>query len=470
MVSIEAEKGSLSQRLYRALSSAILSGTYAAGTQLPSSRALAAQLGISRNTVNSAFARLEAEGFIVIKASSGVFAARGARAPNAPRSRPRESDYVGFRKKRSDIADFKSGLPDGRFFPVAAWSRAVAEAIKRAPPLAFGYGEPEGRPELREAIAAYVGTYRSARCSPDQVLVTAGTTQAIGILGSILLDSKRRLAVVEDPLTQDIKSILRDRGARIQAVPVGESGLDPSTIPDGPDPALIYVTPTHQYPTGRSMPIQNRIALVDFARRSGAVVVEDDYDSEFRFDGPPLPSLQGLDPDNVAYVGTFSKTLSPAFRCGYVILPSRLIRPAREAKWLADLHNPVLDQIALADFIKSGRYARHIARMKRLYRARRECVVESLERECRSKGVELEIIGSAAGLHLVARFPGRAFGEKELDAMERAGAKAYPVSIHSLRPKTWEDSLILGYGSLDEAEIGKGVRCLVKGIASIGKG
>jgi GntR family transcriptional regulator / MocR family aminotransferase len=467
MVVIREGTGSLSQRLYEALSSAILSGSYEAGAPLPSSRALAAQLGISRNTVNSVYERLEAEGFVAIKASAGVFAAQGAYAPKKPPSRSRDSDYVGFRKKRNDIADFKSGLPDGRHFPVAAWSRALAAALKKASPLVFGYGEPEGRPELREAIASYVGRYRAARCAPNQILVTAGTTQAIGILGSVLLSGKLRDAVVEDPLTQDIKSILQDRGARIMAVPVGETGLDPSLIPGKLKPALVYVTPSHQYPTGRSMPIQNRIALTEYARRVGSVVIEDDYDSEFRFDGPPLPSLQGLDPDNVIYIGTFSKTLSPALRCGYLILPARLIRAAREAKWLSDLHNPILDQLALADFIKSGRYARHIAKMKRLYRARRACLAEALTRTCEAKGVEFEIIGCAAGLHLVVRFPGRRFGAAELESLESSGAKAYPVSVHSLKPKAWEDSLILGYGSLDEAEIETGVKSLVKGIASI---
>jgi GntR family transcriptional regulator/MocR family aminotransferase len=467
MIVLPEGKETLNQRLYDALSSAILSGRYSGGEALPSSRALASQLGISRNTVNSVFARLEAEGYIVIKPSLGAYAAAGARAPQKPRQRPRDSDYVGFRKKRSDIVDFKSGLPDGRFFPVAAWASAMASALKKAPPLAFGYGEPEGRLELREAIAAYVGRYRAARCSPENVLVVAGTTQAIGIIGSILLRADRREAIVEDPLTQDIKTILADKGARIIAVPVGEDGLDASRFPAKAKPALVYATPSHQYPTGRAMPIQNRLALIDYARRAGALVIEDDYDSEFRYDAPPLPSLQGLDPEMVIYVGTFSKTLSPALRCGYIILPARYIRAARQAKWLSDLHNPVLDQIALAAFMKSGRYASHIAKMKRLYRARRECMVESLERECASKGVSVEIIGNQAGMHLVARFPGRKFGKAELDAMESSGAKAYPVSPHTLRPSSWQDSLILGYGSLDEAEIRSGLRTLIDYIARI---
>jgi GntR family transcriptional regulator/MocR family aminotransferase len=211
------------------------------------------------------------------------------------------------------------------------------------------------------------------------------------------------------------------------------------------------------------MPIQNRLALIDYARRTGALVIEDDYDSEFRYDAPPLPSLQGLDPEKVVYVGTFSKTLSPALRCGYIILPARYIRAARQAKWLSDLHNPVLDQIALAAFIKSGRYATHIAKMKRLYRARRECMVESLERECASTGVSVEVIGNQAGLHLVARFPGVSFTKAKLEAL------AYPVSPHSLRQDSWMDSLILGYGSLDEAEIEAGTHILISRIAELSR-
>lgn len=467
MIALKEGPGSLSQRLYGALSRAILEGRFAGGDPIPSSRALAAQLGISRNTVNSVMARLEAEGFIVVKPSSGAYAAPGARASKPKRSRPRESDYVGFRAKRNDIVDFKSGLPDGRFFPVARWASAVSAALKESPPSAFGYGEPEGRPELREAIAAYLNRYRAAECSPENVLVTAGTTQAIGIIGSILVAAGKPDAIVEDPLTSDIKAILARAGARVLPVPVGEDGLDVRNFPARARPALVYATPSHQYPTGASMPIRNRLELIEYARASGAFAVEDDYDSEFRFDGPPLPSLQGLAPEAVIYVGTFSKTLCPALRCGYLILPKRLIKAARQAKWLSDLHNPVLDQLALARFIREGGYASHVNRMKRVYRARRERLVEALSREAEMRGLEHSILGSPAGLHLVARFPGLRFGPRELASIEAGGSKAYPVAPHSLARGAWEDGLILGYGSLDEEEIDAGTRLLAESLATL---
>jgi GntR family transcriptional regulator/MocR family aminotransferase len=454
-------------RVYEALSRAILSGEFGEGGRLPSSRGLAELLGVSRNTVNTAYARLEAEGFISIRPASGAFAVPGARLAEPPRRKPEKNASVGFPEKRNDIVDFKSGLPDGRFFPVSRWSRAMAAALRDAPPSAFGYGAPEGRPELRAAIAAYAMRYRATRCPPDGVLVAAGTTQAIGIIGRALFGQgreRRRIAVVEDPLTCDIKSILSGQGAKIVPVRVDAHGLDPGRIAPGIEPALIYVTPSHQFPTGVSMSVKRRIELLDYARKSGAYVVEDDYDSEFMFRGQPPPSLQGLDPERVIYVGTFSKTLSPALRTAYVIFPPGLLKAAREAKWLSDLHNPVIDQLALARFISEGWYARHIAAMKGIYRRRRIFFSSCLEVEARRAGLRLRLLGDPCGLHLAARFPGRSFTRERLARLEADGVKVYPVSAHALRPRAWADALILGYGSLDEEELGRGARILMESL------
>jgi len=469
MLVLEDSNRPLGQRLYDALADAILSGRFQADERLPSTRELSSRLGISRNTANTAYARLEAEGYIRIRKASGAFVASGVR-PGALRKPARKLEPVGFGVRRLDLVDFKSGLPDGRLFPVERWSRPVNAVLKSATPSDFGYGFPEGRPELREALASYLNRYRSARCSPDDVLVTAGTTQAVGIAGRILASGRRRAAIVEDPLTSDIKAILAHEGARIVPASVDERGMDPDRMPRVKAPALAYVTPSHQYPTGVSMPIQRKLALIEWAAATGAVIVEDDYDSEFRFDGQPPPSMQGLDPERVVYIGTFSKTLSPAFRTAYMVLPPRLMKAAREAKWLLDLHNPLIDQLALARFIGEGHYARHIARMRRVYRSRRAALVEAIASESARAGVEAVVIGENAGMHLVARFPGMGFDDYFLKDAEAAGARVYLASAHSLKPRRWSDALILGYGSMDEEDIVKGMRIIFHAIVSRGKG
>jgi GntR family transcriptional regulator/MocR family aminotransferase len=465
MIVLENNGKPLGLRLYDAITEAILSGRYAAEDRLPSTRELSARLGISRNSANAAYERLEAEGYVTVKAASGTFVARGARL-TGNRMRPRKEERIGFGVKRHDVIDFKSGLPDGHLFPVERWSRTVASVLKSATPSDFGYGWPEGRIELREAISAYLNRFRSTRCTAEDILVTAGTTQAVGIAGRILLSERRSVAFVEDPLTSDIKSILSHEGGRPHPLRVDTEGIDPAAIPDGPAPALVYVTPSHQYPTGSSMPIQRKLALVRYAASSGCVIIEDDYDSEFRYDGPPLPSIQGLDPERVVYIGTFSKTLSPAFRTAYMVLPPRLMKSAREAKWLLDLHNPLIDQLALAAFIREGHYARHIARMRRVYRARRGVLVSTISERAAARGISAEILGGDAGMHLVARFPGTRFTKTALSALETAGTRVYPVSAHSLIPRAWEDSLILGYGSLSEEEIRKGVEIIISFVSS----
>lgn len=469
MLVLEESNRPLGQRLYDALADAILSGRFEAGERLPSTRELSTRLGISRNTANSAYAQLEAEGYIRIKKTSGAFVASGVR-PCVMKKPARKLDPVGFGVRRLDLVDFKSGLPDGALFPVERWSRTVNAVLKSATPSDFGYGLPEGRPELREALASYLNRYRSARCSPEDVLVTAGTTQAVGIAGRILASGKRRAAIVEDPLTSDIKAILTHEGARIVPTAVDEHGMDPDRMPRVEAPALAYVTPSHQYPTGASMPIQRKLALIEWAADSGATIVEDDYDSEFRFDGQPPPCMQGLDPERVVYIGTFSKTLSPAFRTAYMALPPRLMKAAREAKWLLDLHNPLIDQLALARFIGEGHYARHIARMRRVYRSRRAALIGAITAESALTGIEAIVIGENAGMHLVARFPGMEFDGAFLKDTEAAGARVYLASAHSLKPLRWSDALILGYGSLDEEDIAEGIRIIFHAIASLGKG
>ncbi|HUJ75920.1 MAG TPA: PLP-dependent aminotransferase family protein, partial [bacterium] len=410
----------LTRQIYERVRALILAGGLPSGSRMISTRRLAGELRVSRNIVLDAFDQLLAEGYIEARVGAGTFVARGAlfssrRLPSLSAIRS-----VGFRPFHTDLVDFRSGLPDLARFPVATWQRLSREVWGSLTPLDLSYSQPEGRPELREEIARYVGAYRGVRCHPDQVLVTGGTTQAVGIVSRLILRGERRACILEDPVTLDIQRITAGLGARILPVPVDGQGLDVEALPPRARPGFIYVTPSHQFPLGVTMPIQRRAGLLQYARARGAYVVEDDYDSEYRYDSPPISSIQGLDPERVVYIGTFSKTLCPALRIGYIVFPPELVNRGREVKWFTDLHNSSVEQIILARFMAGGYFLRHVHAMKKAHRALRQALVHSLDRHF---GPAVEVLGSAAGLHLCARFPGRRFTDRLLRAVEEAGAK-----------------------------------------------
>jgi GntR family transcriptional regulator/MocR family aminotransferase len=412
---------------------------------------------VSRNTVLEAYDQLHAEGYLTARAGSGTAVAAGATfRPTTARGLP-VFPPLGFGPFRTDIVDFRSGLPDLSRFPVRAWQRLTREVWARVGPRDLAYSQPEGREELRVAVAGYLAAHRGVRCHPGQVVITAGTTQAIGIAGRLLLRRAGDRCVLEDPITADIQSILRSAGAHILPVPVDAEGLTVGRLPRGGQPRFIYVTPSHQFPLGVTMPIQRRVALLEYARRTGAYVVEDDYDSEFRYETRPISSIQGLDPVRVLYVGTFSKTLCPSLRVGYLVLPPALVERGRKAKWYTDLHNASIDQLVLARFIAEGRYARHVARMKRVHSSLREQLVAALRE---ALGGRVEILGSAAGLHLCARFAGVRFSPELLDRIVAAGVRVYPVEDHTIRKGRYKDTVILGYGMLSPDRIREGIRLL----------
>ncbi len=454
----------LTRQVYDRLRGLILDGTLPSGSRLLSTRRLAAELRVSRNIVLDAFDQLLAEGYVTTRTGAGTFVATGATFH--PGNPPDLSAIrrVGFRPFHADLIDFRSGLPDLRLFPVRTWQRLSREVWGSLTPLDLSYAQPEGRPELREEIARYIAAHRGVRCHPEQILITGGTTQAVGIVSRLLLRGSRAACVLEDPVTADIQRIVTVSGGRIIAVRVDGQGLDVEALPARARPGFIYVTPSHQFPLGVTMPIQRRARLLAWARARGAYVVEDDYDSEFRYDSPPISSIQGLDPRQVVYIGTFSKTLCPSLRIGYVVFPPELVNRGREAKWFTDLHNSSVEQIVLAHFIREGHFVRHLHRMKKAHHALRLALETALRKQF---GDAVEIIGSSAGLHLCARFPGARFNAATLATIEKEGVKVYPVEEHAIRKGRWADTLVLGYGMLTPGRIGEGIailrRCVKKG-------
>ena len=448
----------LQEKVFRLLKKQILEGTLNAGDRLLPSRVLAKEMGVSRNTVLIALDRLATEGFVHPRKGSGCYVNADVQLTKGPSLPSVSVPRVGFVPYRTDIVDFRSGLPELSSFPVKQWGKLFKEVMDEITPTDLGYGPPEGHPALRREIAIYLKTYRGVQCDADQILITSGTTQAVGIAGRLLLSDRENAAMIlEDPITVDIRRILQGLGARIHFVPVDGFGLRTEALPEDIRPRGIYITPSHQFPLGTILSAERRVRLIDYAGARGSYIIEDDYDSEYRYDGHPISAVQGLYPEGVVYIGTFSKTLSPAIRIGYLVLPPPLVHEARNIKWLTDLHNSVFDQLVLARFIREGRYYRHLQKMKKIYRAKRDFLLTRLKAHL---GDRIEILGENAGLHLCVRFAGTSFTPKRVAALEKHGVRVYPASEHASDQNRFTDTILLGFGMLSLEKMQDGVALL----------
>jgi GntR family transcriptional regulator/MocR family aminotransferase len=457
----------LSGEIYRQLRRAILDGHLRPGERMPPTRELAQRLSVSRTTVEVAYDRLWSEGFVSARVGAGTFVAEHAEAP--PRGAQRRATTDALRPRpiwrsiplptafeRTAAFDFRSGLPDVSLFPFATWRRLIARQLR---PEAVGpgvYADPSGHPGLREAIARHVSVSRGVEAAPEDVVVTNGTQQALDLVARALL-APGDVVAVEDPGYEPTWQLLRSLGLRARGVPVDREGLAVERLP--PNARLVYVTPSHQYPLGMTMALGRRLALLDWARRHGAAVVEDDYDSEFRFGGRPIEPLQTLDVDGlVVYVGSFSKTLLPTLRLGFVVTPRSLRHAVQAAKYTTDWHTPLPAQAALADFIDSGAFARHLRRAGLTYRARHHLVTQVLTRDFAD---HLEVVPSVAGLHVSAL--ARTASVEQVEATARRAADV-GVEVQRLASFALEaparPGLVLGYGAIAAARIEEGLRRL----------
>lgn len=466
------------RQLYRALRGAIVDGTLAPGAKLPATRALAAELGVSRTTVLLAFEHLAAEGYLQGRHGSGSYVqAAPAPAPRpasrraaerppalsafgaalAGRRRPLFSGYVSERPQLP--YDFRYGAPSMHDFPLRAWQRCLGRRARRAAARAYDYGHRQGSPALRAALAGYLRRARGIACEPDELLIVNGSQQALDLAARVLLD-RGDAAVVEEPGFEGARNAFRAAGATLVPAAVDDEGLDPAVLDGaGRDARLAYVTPSHQYPLGGVMPYRRRVALLDWAARGERWVVEDDYDGEFRYGGRPLEALKALDQrQRVLYVATFSKVMFPALRIGYVVLPPGLVEPLVRAKAIADGGSPLLEQDALADFIGSGDFERHLRRSRARIGARRAALLTALDAEL---GDAVELCGANAGMHLVAWL--RGVPATQVGALARAAAAVgvgiYPVSAYYETPPS-RAGLLLGYAALEERDIRAGVKRL----------
>ena len=475
----------LHRQVYSNLRQAILAGRLPAGTKLPSTRALAAQLSLARNTISAAYDQLLAEGYLLTRNGSGTYVCgtlpdetfRPARQrptliPPTPATVPRLSQWAsravdGARADRGSPPasglpfDFRHGYPALDRFPTETWRRLLTRQLQRGERRSFDYAPSAGYAPLRRAIADYLRRSRAVRCRPEQVLIVNGSQQGLDLIARLLLDPGDT-AIVEDPGYAGARQAFASHGATLLPAPVDAAGLvseDLEKLAGETSPRLIYVTPSHQFPTGALMSLPRRLALLRWARERGAMVLEDDYDSEFRYAGRPVEALQGLDEaGTVVYLGTFSKVLFPSLRIGYLVLPEPLIEPARTAKWLSDRFTPTLEQQALAEFFEEGHFERHLLRMRRIYHSRRDAFLAAVGREL---GELAEPVVADTGLHALVRLR-RAPAEGELVARAAAaGVGIYPASPHYLQPPEGV-ALVMGFTGMDELHIAEGLRRLGK--------
>lgn len=469
------------RRIYDMLRARMADGTLPATGPMPSTRALAADLGVSRTTVTAVYEQLAAEGFIVTRAGRVASVAAQPLPRAAPR--PRRSDRFApklsaFGRRVEKMAspstvaspiDFLYGAVASRDFPVLAWRRAYQGALLRHRPC-LSYAPAEGDASLRHALQRYLGRARGLICNAEQIVVVHGSQQAIDLCARVLLDPGDAF-VFEDPGYPMARRCFEATGATLLATPVDAHGLETARLPHDDRVRLAYVTPSHQFPLGGVLPIGRRRELLQWARQHDAWIVEDDYDGEFRYGQRPIDALQSIDGSGrVIYAGTFSKALSPQLRLGYLVLPNALVSVFRQAKRLTDRHAPVLEQQTLATMIESGAYERHVRRIRRENERRRAALLEGIAQHLPGSA---RIAGTAAGLHVVLWLP---FLRQRDEPALVAAAREHGVGVHPVTPLfvraasrsgLGQAGLILGYASLTVEQIRQGVHALAGAIARL---
>ena len=460
----------LFRQIYTGMRKAILVGAFPAGGRLPSTREIAEQLGVSRTVVLMAYDLLLAEGFASGRGGAGTYVSEGVGKSTSKRENasaqmrlsrygsaalaameavdtPRPSPY----SVRYDFAFGRSAIEN---FPLEMWRRTLLRHLRKGPVRQFDYGQAAGSRVLREAICSHLRRSRGVVCDPSEVIVVNGSQQAIDLVARVLVERGDRVAI-EDPQYNGTREVLRASGARLLPVPVDGDGLNPAKLPE--QAGLIFVTPSHQFPTGAILSLARRLALLDWARRKNSIIVENDHDGEFHYEGRPLESMQGLDTEGrIVYLGTFSRTVFPALRIGYLIVPKSLGPAFVAAKWLNDLHSPTLEQDTLAEFINSGMYERHLRQLRRRHGARRKALLAAVRTYL---GDRVEVTGDGSGSHIVL-WPLKQVSESTIVAQAGSrGVGVYGIA-HCYLKRPSRTGLIIGYSGMNEGPIREGIRIL----------
>jgi len=468
------ENTSLYRNLYDNLRKSIISGEYLAGEKLPSSRELSKTLGISRNTVVNCYEQLNAEGYIETRFGSGSFVAENAVQQFLPESKQIKREPVLTDVARNSLVhwrgyDLNKDLGtkveiNFQYGPVNISDELLSDinriARKCRETINSNYQPPEGLQRLREIIARYAQQNRGCRCRSENIVITNGSQQALDLIARMLLKRNDEV-LVEDPAYRGATQVFSNAGAKLIHSEVDENGLNPDNFvqQNAENARLIYTTPSHQFPTGGVLSLPRRLSLLEWANNHNAFIIEDDYDSEFRYQGPPIESIQGLDEyDQTIYIGTFSKVLSPVMRVGYVILPDSLIEPFTALKWCADRHSPLLNQLILAEFMDSPLFAKHLKRSRKVYSKRHDVLINALDKNF---GNDVTVQGTNAGIHLLA-WMNKLDVSREVELLNHADSMSLglytPTSLFNRPPEKL--GLLMGYGNLSCEKIETGIKRL----------
>lgn len=450
---------SLAEQIYYELKEAIFSGDLKADEKLPSTRGLSEFLSVSRNVVMEAYEQLWAEGYLYAKEGSGTYVSDGIcfeRKETASPDKETPSNDLLFPSKR---VNFRTGVPDLNTIPIKRWGQIYKTVTETLEGRSLDYQNSFGMQALRKQLSIYLKRVRGVSSRPENIMIVNGAAQAFSLLSRMV--GKDEEVLVENPISQGIVYTLSSCGIKMKTIPVDENGIVTAALPEKP-PKLIFTTPSHQFPTGVVLSIKRRIELIEYARKHNCLIVEDDYDSEFRFEGNPIQSLQNLDPDRVIYVGTFSKILSPALRMGYLVLPECLVAEMQNEKYVADIHSPVLEQLTLAKFIEAGYLTQHIRKMKGLYLKRRNHLEACLKEQF---GDDVSVTGTRSGMHLVAAFKSIVFDTELRKALNDNQILVTTLGDYFMNDdgnseqakKAGDQALVLGYGNTDLKAIEEGV-------------
>jgi len=469
------------QRLAEGIRRGILEGRFRPSDRLPPTRSLATTLGLARNTILEAYDQLIAEGYLEARQGSGTFVAAAlpesslrvgtpsAEGAAGTRGTPLALSAFGQRALNGEAGalareaeaaippfNFRYGMPSYEDFPFELWRQLTKRVLDYPPADVLGYGPAEGLPRLREAIAAYLGRARGVRCTPGQVLIVSGSQQAVDMAARVLIDPGDTVAI-EEPCYPGARAVFHAIGARLAPVRCDDEGIVVERIPPA---RAIYVTPSHQFPSGVILSAARRLQLLELAERQNAVIIEDDYDSEFRYEGHPLGALQGLDRSGrVVYAGTLSKVLLPGLRMGYVVAPRGLHPAMRATKWLTDRHVPSLYQAVLSLFIEEGHFERHLRRMRKMYDRRRKALLSALAEEF---GGRARVSGTESGMHVMVTLDGVRDARAFVRAARGAGVGLYSANTYFTGEPPSEATFMFGYSNMNEERIREGVRRLAR--------
>lgn len=446
---------SLARQIFLALREQILEDQITEGEALPSTRELAKGLGVSRNTVCEAYDMLMAEGFIVSHQGAPTRVAEGLQLAHRQALLNEVPPAVMKQEKQPVLWDFRTGQPDLSLFPWQLWSQMMREAGGNLTARHLGYSGPKGYEPLCEEIAGWLLRSRGMKVNPEDVFITAGATQALHLLVDVLYKDRRPFAL-ENPSHPGIHTVIADKGYPMQWLPVDEQGAETAAL-EGRIISAVYVTPSHQFPLGGILPAGRRARLIRLALANDFYIIEDDYDSEFRYGGPPISPLYALDSSHVVYVGTFSKTLFPALRLGFAVLPKALQAKWRHCRHYLDVQNPVWEQAALAEFLRRRKLDKHVRHMRRIYGQRRNILLNAIES---AFGKAVRPWGDASGLHVALQFPGLEFGKQFGQDCRQAGLRVYPLTEYCPAQSIHQDKLLMGYGHLNPVQIAEGIRVL----------